>query len=152
MLFHEEALHGYVARDATSFPQAIALASTWDPALVERNLQRRLARDAPARRPARARSGRRRPPATRAGAGSRRPTARIPISVSEMSLAAIRGFQGTSRPLAPGRVFVTLKHMTGHGQPESGTNIGPAPLRGEDAAREFLPAVRARGARAHAGA
>ena len=36
ILFHEEALHGYVARDATSFPQAIALASTWDPALSER--------------------------------------------------------------------------------------------------------------------
>ena len=36
ILFHEEALHGYVARDATSFPQAIGLASTWDPALVER--------------------------------------------------------------------------------------------------------------------
>ena len=28
ILFHEESLHGYVARDATSFPQAIGLAST----------------------------------------------------------------------------------------------------------------------------
>ena len=36
ILMHEEALHGYVARGATSFPQAIALASTWDPQLVER--------------------------------------------------------------------------------------------------------------------
>src|SRR5690606_20487796 len=36
ILFHEEALHGYVARGATSFPQAIALASTWDPELVRR--------------------------------------------------------------------------------------------------------------------
>jgi beta-glucosidase len=34
ILFHEEGLHGYAARDATSFPQAIALASSWDPALV----------------------------------------------------------------------------------------------------------------------
>ena len=32
ILMHEESLHGYVARDATSFPQAIGLASTWDPA------------------------------------------------------------------------------------------------------------------------
>jgi len=36
MLMHDEALHGYVARDATSFPQAIALASTFDTDLVEK--------------------------------------------------------------------------------------------------------------------
>jgi beta-glucosidase len=34
IMFHEEGLHGYVAVGATSFPQAIALASSWDPALV----------------------------------------------------------------------------------------------------------------------
>ena len=32
----EEALHGVVMPDATAFPQAIALAATWDPALVGR--------------------------------------------------------------------------------------------------------------------
>jgi len=35
ILFHEECLHGNAAPKATSFPQAIALASTWDPALVQ---------------------------------------------------------------------------------------------------------------------
>lgn len=34
VLFHEEGLHGYAALGATSFPQAIALASTWDPDLI----------------------------------------------------------------------------------------------------------------------
>jgi beta-glucosidase len=34
VLFHEEGLHGYAALGATSFPQAIALASSWDTALV----------------------------------------------------------------------------------------------------------------------
>src|SRR5438552_14952975 len=34
IMFHEEGLHGYAARGATSFPQAIALASSWDPNLV----------------------------------------------------------------------------------------------------------------------
>ena len=34
VLFHVECLHGFVAPGATSYPQAIALASTWDPALV----------------------------------------------------------------------------------------------------------------------
>lgn len=35
-LFHEEGLHGYAARGATSFPQAIGLASSWEPELLTR--------------------------------------------------------------------------------------------------------------------
>jgi beta-glucosidase len=138
IFMHEEALHGYVARDATSFPQSIALASTWDPALAERIFN-------VASREMRARG------ATLALAPvvdvARDPRwGRIeetygedPWLVSEMSLAAIRGFQGTTLPLGPQRVFVTLKHMTGHGQPESGTNVGPAQI-GECTLREnFFP-------------
>ena len=34
VLFHEECLHGHAALKGTSYPQAIALASTWDAALV----------------------------------------------------------------------------------------------------------------------
>lgn len=34
-IFFGEALHGYMAYGSTSFPQALALASTWDPALVK---------------------------------------------------------------------------------------------------------------------
>jgi hypothetical protein len=34
-ILHEEALHGLVGPSATSFPQAIALAATFDPGLVE---------------------------------------------------------------------------------------------------------------------
>jgi beta-glucosidase len=138
ILMHEEALHGYVARDATSFPQSIALASTWDPALVERVFN-------VASREMRARG------ANLALAPvvdvARDPRwGRIeetfgedPWLVSEMALASIRGFQGSTLPLGPQRVFVTLKHMTGHGQPESGTNVGPAQI-GERTLREnFFP-------------
>jgi len=35
-IVHEESCAGFLARDATQFPQAIGLASTWDPDLVER--------------------------------------------------------------------------------------------------------------------
>ena len=35
-MFHEEALHGLTAPGGTHFPVPIGLASTWDPALVER--------------------------------------------------------------------------------------------------------------------
>src|SRR5688572_3976978 len=36
ILFHEESLHGFMAPEATSFPQAIAMAGTFDAALAER--------------------------------------------------------------------------------------------------------------------
>jgi beta-glucosidase len=138
ILFHEEALHGYVAHGATSFPQSIALASTWDPALLERVFS-------VAAREMRARG------ATLALAPvvdvARDPRwGRIeetygedPYLVSEMGLAAIRGFQGTKLPLPPNKIMVTLKHMTGHGQPESGTNIGPAHLGQRQLREVFFP-------------
>jgi len=49
-----------------------------------------------------------------------------PHLCAEIGKAAVTGFSGTSRTLARDKVLTTLKHMTGHGQPESGTNIGPA--------------------------
>lgn len=138
LIMHEEALHGYVARGATSFPQSIALASSWDPALVERVF-------GVAAREMRARG------ANLALAPvvdvARDPRwGRIeetygedPHLVGEMGLAAIRGFQGTTLPLAPTKVMVTLKHMTGHGQPENGTNVGPANISERTLRENFFP-------------
>lgn len=124
-LFHAEALHGYMARGATSFPQAIALASTWDPELVERVFSV-IAREVRA-------TGTHLVLAPVIDVGRDPRWGRIeetygedPFLVSEIGIAAIRGFQGDSLPLAPDKVFATLKHMAGHGQPESGTNVGPA--------------------------
>jgi beta-glucosidase len=42
-------------------------------------------------------------------------------------------------PLANGKVLATLKHMTGHGQPESGTNIGPAQVSERVLREAFFP-------------
>ncbi|KQM27134.1 glycoside hydrolase [Sphingomonas sp. Leaf11] len=138
MIMHEEALHGYVARGATSFPQSIALASSWDPALVERVF-------GVAAREMRARG------ANLALAPvvdvARDPRwGRIeetygedPHLVGEMGLAAIRGFQGTTLPLKADKVMVTLKHMTGHGQPENGTNVGPANISERTLRENFFP-------------
>jgi len=138
ILMHEEALHGYVARGATSFPQSIALASSWDPALLERVFS-------VAAREMRARG------ATLALAPvvdvARDPRwGRIeetygedPHLVSEMGLAAIRGFQGRTLPLPSDKVMVTLKHLTGHGQPENGTNVGPADISERTLRSNFFP-------------
>lgn len=148
-LMHEEGLHGFAARWATHFPQAIALASTWDPALVEEVY-------AVAAREIRVRGAHL--VLTPVVDVARDPRwGRIeetygedPYLVSEMGLASVRGFQGRSLPLGEGRVFATLKHMTGHGQPESGTNIGPANISERILREVFFPpferAVREGGA------
>ncbi|MHA6720087.1 glycoside hydrolase family 3 N-terminal domain-containing protein [Sphingomonas sp. RS6] len=142
MLMHEEALHGLVAPGATSFPQSIGLASSFDTALVEQVFSM-------AAKEARAR-----------GANlvlapvvdvARDPRwGRIeetygedPYLVTQMGLAAIRGFQGLTLPLAPDKVFVTLKHMTGHGQPENGTNVGPASFGERTLREDFFPPFEA---------
>lgn len=138
LLFHEEALHGYVARGATSFPQSIALASSWDPAMVTRVFSV-AAREMRARGAQLALA-----PVVDVARDPR--WGRIeetygedPHLVGEMGLAAIRGFQGETLPLAPDKVFVTLKHMTGHGQPENGTNVGPANISERTLRENFFP-------------
>lgn len=138
MLMHDEALHGYVARDATSFPQAIALASTFDTELTEKIF-------AVAAREMRARgSNLALAPVVDVARDPR--WGRIeetygedPHVCAEIGLAAIRGFQGSTLPLAKDKVFVTLKHMTGHGQPENGTNVGPAQIAERTLRENFFP-------------
>jgi beta-glucosidase len=138
ILFHEEGLHGYAARDATSFPQAIALASSWDPEMV-RSINGITAREIRARGVSLALT-----PVVDVARDPR--WGRIeetfgedPYLVGEMGVAAVEGLQGEgkARVLGPGKVFATLKHLTGHGQPESGTNVGPAPYS-ERTLREFF--------------
>lgn len=125
LLLHEEALHGLVAREATSFPQAIALASTWDPELVEQCF-------AVAAREMRARGvNLALAPVVDVARDPRwgrfeETFGEDPHLVAEMGLAAVRGMQGRTLPLANDKVFATLKHLAGHGSPENGTNVGPA--------------------------
>src|SRR6266513_595787 len=149
VLFHEEALHGLEAEQATSFPQAIALASTWNPELVERVF-------AVAAAEARARGVHQvLAPVVDVARDPR--WGRIeetygedPYLAARMGVAAVRGFQGGGTTVGPSHVIATLKHMTGHGQPESGTNVGPAPY-GERALRDFfLPPFEAAITEAHA--
>lgn len=140
VIFHEEGLHGYAALGATSFPQAIALASSWDPDLV-REVNTVTAREIAARGVTIA--------LTPVVDVAREPRwGRIeetfgedPYLVGEMGVAAIEGLQGKGRAtmLAPNKVFATLKHLTGHGQPESGTNVGPAPIAERTLRENFFP-------------
>jgi len=139
ILFHEEGLHGYAALGATSFPQAIALASSWDPDLMRR-VNAVTAREIAARGVTLALT-----PVVDIARDPR--WGRIeetfgedPYLVGEMGVAAVEGLQGTGRErlLTPGHVFATLKHLTGHGQPESGENAAPAPISERELRENFF--------------
>ncbi|HEY0686908.1 MAG TPA: glycoside hydrolase family 3 N-terminal domain-containing protein [Steroidobacter sp.] len=142
VLFHEEGLHGYQARGATHFPQSIALASSWDPALLERVFTV-VAREIRAR-------GAQLVLAPVVDVARDPRWGRIeetygedPYLVSTLGVAAVQGFQGKTLPLGKDRVFATLKHMTGHGQPESGSNVGPANISERILREVFFPPFKA---------
>ena len=123
-LFMGEALHGFMEYHSTSFPQALGLASTWDPELVRQVF-------------------------TAAGeeAGSRgvgqvfSPVLDIardprwgrteetygedPYLASRMGVAAVTGLQGDSWLIDRHHAMATAKHFAVHGQPEGGTNTAP---------------------------
>jgi beta-glucosidase len=124
ILFHEECLHGHAAPKGTSYPQAIALASTWNPELVRdvfsataaevraRGAQQcltpvlDLARDP--------RWGR-----------TEETYGEDPYLVSRLGVAATQGFQGAGPSIDRAHVIATAKHFAVHGQPEGGTNVAP---------------------------
>jgi beta-glucosidase len=124
-LFMGEALHGFMEYGSTSFPQALGLASTWDPALVHQVFT--AAGDE----------------AGASGAGqvfspvldiARDPRwgrteetyGEDPFLASRMAVAAIEGLQGDSFLIGRHHVLATAKHFAAHGQPEGGTNTAPA--------------------------
>src|SRR4029077_16508701 len=123
--FHDECLHGHVAPKGTSYPQAIALASSWDPGLLHEVFSATAAE-------ARARGGH----------GCLAPVLDIardprwgrteetygedPYLVSRLGVAAIEGLQGDSFFINRHHTVATAKHFAAHGQPEGGTNTAPA--------------------------
>jgi len=144
VLFHEESLHGYMATEATMFPQAIALAGSFDIDLM-REVSAVIAREVRARGVPLVLS-----PVVDIARDPR--WGRIeetfgedPYLAAEMGVAAVEGLQGPGRPdrLDPDKVFATLKHMTGHGQPEAGANIAPAQLSERELRENFFPPFRA---------
>ena len=143
VLVHEESLHGYMATDATMFPQAIALAGTFDTDLMRR-VQSQVAAEVRARGVPLVLS-----PVVDTVRDPR--WGRIeetwgedPYLCGEMGVAAVEGLQGPGKfdRLADGKVFATLKHMTGHGQPEAGNNISPAQISERELRENFFPPFR----------
>ena len=150
LIFFGEALHGYMAYGSTSFPQALALASTWDPALGKQIFTAAademsaaganqaftpvldLARDP--------RWGR-----------TEETYGEDPYLGSRMGVAAVEGLQGDHFCLDRHHVLATAKHFTAHGQPESGTNTAPANFSERELREFYLFAFEAAIREAHAG-
>jgi len=124
VVLHEECLHGHAAVGATSFPQPIGMAATFDPELVQR-IYRVTAQETRlqgahqvltpvldvAREP---RWGR-----------VEETFGEDPYLVAQLGVAAVKGFQGDGTFRDKDSLIATLKHFVAHGQPESGTNCAP---------------------------
>jgi beta-glucosidase len=136
VIFHEECLHGHAAPQGTSFPQPIALGSTWDPALVH-DVFSATAAEVRARGAQQCLS-----PVLDLGREPRwgrteETYSEDPYLVSRIGVAAIQGFQGQGPFIDSSHVIATAKHFAVHGQPEGGTNPGPA-YQSERAIREYF--------------
>jgi beta-glucosidase len=149
-IFMGEALHGFMSYGATSFPQALALASTWDPPLVTSVFTAAademasagveqafspvldLARDP--------RWGR-----------TEETYGEDPYLGARIGVAAIEGLQGPNYLIDRHHVSATAKHFAAHGEPEGGTNTAPANYSERVLRESFFVAFRAAIEEAHAG-
>jgi len=137
IVFGLDVIHGF----RTIFPVPLAMASTWDPALVEQSA-RIAAREAsatgirwtfsPMVDIARdARWGR-----MTEGAGE------DPFLGSEMAAAYVRGYQG-SRLDAPDSIAATAKHYVGYGAAEGGRDYNTTEISEQTLRQVYLPPFRA---------
>jgi beta-glucosidase len=145
-----ELLHGFMSNGATSFPQALALASTFDPPLVKRVFTAAademasagvvwaftpvldLARDP--------RWGR-----------TEETYGEDPYLGSRIGVAAIEGMQGPNFLIDRHHVMATAKHFAVHGAPEGGTNTAPGNYAERIVRESYLAAFQAAIMEAHAG-
>lgn len=125
-IFLDEAHHGLLAQKVDVFPTSIGLACSWDALLVE-SVYTYVAAQASSRGTnmvlAPVIDVTRDPRWGRTG----ETFGEDPYLNGIMGSAVVRGFQGSSNGrITPGHVAATLKHFTGHGEPEGGVNQGPA--------------------------
>ncbi len=142
VIFHEECLHGQAAPGGTSFPQPIALGATFDPELVER-LYTMTAKEAGLRGTHQALT-----PVVDVARDPRwgrveETFGEDPFLVSQLGVAAVKGFQGDGTFKNKDRVIATLKHFAAHGQPEGGMNCAPVNVSERELREVFLRPFKA---------
>lgn len=149
-IFWDDAPHGFMSDGATMFPQAITLASTWDPALVRRVFTA-VADEMSA-------AGVRQAFTPLLDLARDPRWGRIdetygedPWLTSRIGVAAVQGLQGTGFLIDQHHVIATVKHFAAYGHGEGGTNAAPANYSERLIRETFLPPFRAAIQEAHAG-
>jgi len=138
-----EALHGVCLPEATSFPQAIALASTWDPELIERmaNIIAKEARALGVHHVYSPMVGVARDPRwgrTEESFGE------DPYLVSRIGVAFINGLQGTGKNcFDKNHIIATAKHFVADGEPIAGLNGSAFDVSDRTLHEIFLPPFKA---------
>ncbi len=133
-MVHEECCSGYMARNATCFPQIIGVASTWEPELVEAmaavvKTQMRAAGAHQGLSPV--------IDVTRDPRWGRTEETfgEDPYLVSQMGVAFTRGLQGQNWQEG---VVATAKHFVGYGMSEGGMNWAPPHLAPRELREVYL--------------
>lgn len=137
-----ECLHGHMSGDTTVFPQAIGLASTWNPGLIQR-MGEAVAREARAVGVAQALS-----PDLDLARDPRwgrveETYGEDPYLVARMGVAYIRGVQGEGPGVDGNHLICTPKHFAAHGSPEAGINLAPVVGSIRDLRTLYLPPFQA---------
>ena len=136
VIFHGEGLHGFMEPDATSFPVAIGLASTWDVDLF-REVFTAVAAEARARGTQQlftpvldvARDPR--------WGRTEETYGEDPYLAARLGVACIKAFQGPGPTVDKQHIVATMKHFAGYGSSEGGRNTAPANYS-ERIYREFI--------------
>ncbi len=133
-IVHEECCSGYMARNATCFPQMIGLASTWDPSLTRdmAEVVRRQMRAAGAHQGLSPLLDVVRDPRW----GRVEETfGEDPYLVALNGVHFVEGLQGTDWQ---NRIIATAKHFVGYGVPDGGFNWNPAHIPARELREIFL--------------
>ena len=141
-IFQGEALHGFMENGSTSFPQALGLASTWDPELVRQVFT------AAADEMASAGDNQAFTPVLDLARDPRwgrteETYGEDPYLGSRLGVAAIEGLQGPNFLIDRHHILATAKHFAVHGEPEGGTNTAPGNYSERVIRESFLAAFRA---------
>ncbi len=137
-----EGVHGHLAAEATVYPHAIAMASTWDPELLTQ-VADTVARECRAagisqilspvldlaREP---RWGR-----------VQETYGEDPYLAERMGVAYIRGLQGGGPPIDQEHCAATAKHFAAHGSPQGGINMAPVNVGSREMRSLYLPPFEA---------
>ena len=150
VIFMSEGLHGLMEYGSTSYPQALGLAATFDPALIKRVFTA-VGEEAGARGIGQVFS-----PVLDIARDPRwgrteETYGEDPYLASRIGVAAIEGFQGDEYLIGRDHVLATAKHFAVHGMPEGGTNTAPGNYSERIIRENFLVPFQAAVEEAHVG-